>query len=275
MNTNKTVAGVFASVLLLLPLPALSQESDAAAAEELAKQLSNPVANLVSIPMQFNWEQGVGAYDATRSVLNIQPVVPFTLNEDWNLIGRWIMPFVSQPSLGPGLDSTFGLSDILFSTFFSPSKSNLVWGVGPALVLPTTDDPLLGSGKWQAGPTAVVLQQSGPWTYGFLGNHLWSFADTSDQDRSEVSRTFLQPFLAYATPNGVTFSINSESTYDHKAADGQEWTIPINISVSKVTKFGPFPMSIQAGYGHYVESPMGGPENKLRVTFTLILPRGR
>ena len=260
---------------LLLPTAGMTQESGTAPAEHLAKLLSNPVADLVSIPMQFNWDQGVGDYDATRNTLNIQPVVPFTLNEDWNLIGRWIMPFVSQPSLGPGLESTFGLSDILFSTFFSPSKSDLIWAVGPAVVLPTTDDPLLGSGKWQAGPTAVVLQQSGPWTYGFLGNHLWSFADASDQERADVSTTFLQPFLAYSTPKGITFTLNTESTYNHKAEDGEEWTVPINIGVSKVTKFGPFPMSIQAGYAYYVESPTGGPESKLRVTFTLILPRGR
>ena len=122
--------------------PARAQEGTASNADELAKQLSNPVADLVSIPFQFNWEEGVGPDDATRMVLNVQPVVPFQLNDDWNLIGRWIMPFVSQPSLAPGLDSTFGLSDVLFSGFFSPRNSGgLIWGVGPALSLPSTDDP--------------------------------------------------------------------------------------------------------------------------------------
>ena len=203
-----------------------AQSTASGDATDLAKQLSNPVADLVSVPFQFNWEQGVGDQDATRMVMNVQPVVPFTLNDDWNLIGRWIMPFVSQPSLAPGLDSTFGLSDILFSAFFAPNKSSgLIWGIGPAISLPTTDDPTLGSGQWQAGPTMVLLKQSGPWTYGLLANQLWSIAAASDEERSDVDRTFVQPFLAYATPHGVTYTVQSEATYDRKAADGDEWTV--------------------------------------------------
>lgn len=257
---------------LLFALGARAQQSGDAS--DLAKALSNPVADLVSVPFQFNWEQGVGYQDATRTVLNVQPVVPFTLNDDWNLIGRWIMPFVSQPSLSPGLDSTFGLSDVLFSAFFSPRKSGgVIWGVGPAVSLPTTDDPTLGTDKWSAGPTVVLLKQSGPWTYGFLANQLWSFADASDADRPDVNKTFLQPFVAYARPSGVTFSVNSEATYDHEAADGDEWTFPLNVMVSKVTKFGPFPFQIAGGFGYFIDSPAIGPERKIRIAFTLILPR--
>src|SRR5262245_4440527 len=148
-----------------------AQNAPAADTAQLAKDLSNPIADLVSVPFQFNWEQGVGDQDATRTVLNVQPVVPFTLNDKWNLIGRWIMPLVSQPSLAPGMESTFGFSDITFSAFFSPkSSSGFTWGIGPAVVLPMTDDPTLGSGKWQAGPTIVMLKQSGSWTYGILAN---------------------------------------------------------------------------------------------------------
>lgn len=253
---------------------AYGQAPAATDVEQLAKDLSNPVADLVSVPFQFNWEQGVGEQDATRTVLNIQPVVPFSLNDDWNLIGRWIMPLVSQPSLAPGMESTFGLSDITFSTFFSPrSSSGFTWGIGPVVALPMTDDPALGSGKWQAGPTAVFLKQSGPWTYGALVNQLWSFADASDEERPDVDRLFLQPFLAYATPGGVTYSVNSESTYDRKAADGDEWTVPITFMVSKVTHFGPFPFSIQGGLGYYADAPQIGPERRLRISFVLILPR--
>ena len=139
--------------------------------------------------------------------------------------------------------------------------------------LPTTDDPTLGTDKWSAGPTVVLLKQSGPWTYGFLANQLWSFADASDADRPDVNKTFLQPFVAYARPGGVTFSVNSEATYDHEAADGDEWTFPVNVMVSKVTKFGPFPFQIAGGFGYFVDSPAIGPERKIRIAFTLILPR--
>ncbi len=245
-------------------------------AESVAKQLANPIANLVSIPLQFNWEQGVGVNDDLRTVINFQPVVPFTLNEDWNVIGRMILPYISQPSLIPGASATSGTGDMLLSLFLSPTKPGVaIWGFGPVVALPMTTDPFLGTGKWSAGPTAVVLKQSGQWTYGGLINHLWSFADTGDIARNDVDQTYLQPFLAYTTKTAVTYNISSESTANWEAVSGEEWTVPINLSVSKVTKLGPFPFSFSAGAGVFVETPEGGPEWKLRFTATLILPRAR
>jgi hypothetical protein len=245
-----------------------------AQAEDLAKQLSNPVADLVSIPFQFNWENGVGGQDGLRFVLNVQPVVPFSISENWNMIGRFIVPYLQQPAeLVPGSLAASGTGDIVASAFFSPKKGGLVWGVGPVFALPTTTDPLLGSGKWSVGPTAVVLKQTGPWTYGGLVNHLWSVADTSDVERRDVSQSFLQPFLAYTTKAALTFTLQSESTYDAKADSGEAWTVPVNVLASKVTRLGPFPFSIAGGAGYYVESPEAGPDWKLRLVFTVILPR--
>jgi hypothetical protein len=203
--------------------------------------------------------------------------VPFTLNDKWNLIGRWIMPFVSQPPLTAGSTSSYGLSDILFSAFFSPreTKSGLIWGIGPALSLPMTSDPTIGSGQWSAGPTVVILKESGHWTYGVLANQLWSFASTSDADRAKVNKTFIQPFLAYNTPHAVTFTVQSEATYDHEAASGQKWTVPINFLVSKVSRFGPFPFQMGGGWGYFVDSPDIGPDRKIRIVFSILLPRGK
>jgi hypothetical protein len=259
------------------PSAAPPTENAASSDADLAKQLSNPLASLVSVPLQFNWEQGVGPDDGTRTILNVQPVVPFELNKDWNLIGRWIMPLISQPPLSAGADSTFGFGDILFSAFFAPShtKSGWTWGIGPALSLPMSSDPTIGSGKWSLGPTVVVLKQEGRWTYGVLANQLWSISDASKEDRPDVNRTFIQPFLAYNTPHGVTFTVQSESTYDHEAASGQKWTVPINFLVSKVSKFGPFPFQMAGGWGYFVDSPDIGPDRKIRIAFTILLPRGK
>ena len=239
---------------------------------ELAKKLTNPVSDLVSVPFQMNWEQGVGPDKLTRFVLNVQPVVPFSLNADWNMIARVIMPFVGQPPLGGGTQSASGISDVLTSIFFSPSKSVFIWGVGPAISLPSTSEPTLGSGKWSMGPSVVVLQQTGPWTFGALWNQVWSLA--GDPARSDVNQMFLQPFLAYNTKSLWTLTVQSETTANWEAPD-HKWTVPINFIAAKLSSFGPFPASYQLGIGAFVAHPTIGPDWKLRAALVLLLPRRR
>jgi len=247
-----------------------------AGAADLAKKLANPVSDLVSVPFQANWDQGVGVDDATRFILNIQPVVPVSLTKKWNLIGRVIMPIIGMPPLVTGAESTSGMGDILASAFFSPADSSrMIWGVGPVVSLPTSTDPYLGSGKWSGGPTVVILKQKGPWTYGVLWNQIWSFADATDADRTEVSQMYFQPFLNHTNKRAVTYTFSSESTANWEADDGEKWTVPIIAQVSKVSSFGPFIASYGVGLGGYIESPEGGPSWKLRAVFTLLLPKKR
>jgi len=245
---------------------------------DLAQQLTNPVASLVSVPFQFNWDQPVGLDDDTRLTLNFQPVVPFSVTSEWNLIVRWIMPYVGQPRLFEGALPTSGLSDIVTSLFFSPAQPGaLIWAVGPVFLLPTTSDPLLGSGKWGAGPTFVVLKQTGGWTYGALANHIWSVAGddfTGGVPRSDVNSTFLQPFLSYTTSNAVTLTANAEASANWEAA-ADEWTVPVHLTASKLTRFGSLPMSVGGGVGIFVVAPDGNPDWRLRFVATLLLPRGR
>lgn len=239
---------------------------------DLAKQLSNPVASLISVPFQFNYDSGFGPNDGERAYLNIQPVVPISLNEDWNVISRTILPVIWQKDIAGPSGEQSGLGDTTQSLFFSPKlpgPSGIIWGVGPAFLLPTATDDLLGSGKWGAGPTAVLLKQSGGWTIGALGNHIWSFA--GEGDRAEVNSTFLQPFLSYTTSNAWTFGVNTESTYNWEA---EEWSVPLNFTVAKVTKIGEQPVSFTAGVRYWAESPESGPDGiGFRGVVTFLFPK--
>jgi hypothetical protein len=168
--------------------------------EELAKETQNPVANLISVPFQNNFNFGIGPNDATQWVLNVQPVIPITLNKDWNLITRTIVPIINQPSPAAGIRSAFGLGDINPSLFLSPANSaKLIWGVGPTMTFPTATDSLLGNGKWSAGPGLVVLTTPGHWVIGALVNNQWSFAGWG---KKSVNSLLVQPFINYNFSHG-------------------------------------------------------------------------
>jgi len=250
------------------PPPAAAEGTDNA---ELAKKLSNPIADLVSLPFQFNWENGIGPLDLTRYILNIQPVMPFSLNKKTNMIVRVIAPIVSQPAPPvPGGVAASGVSDVLTSFFFSPTKSAVVWGIGPVVSVPSTTVPTLGTEKWSAGPTAVVLKQEGGLTYGALVNQIWSFAGNAD--REDVSQMFLQPFVAYTTKDAWTYTIQSESTGNWQIDGDGRWNVPLNVLVAKVSTFGTFPASYQLGGGYFVVHPDNGATWKIRATITILMP---
>ena len=245
--------------------------ADTDEAEELAKKLQNPVASLISVPMQSNWDFGIGSANAMRYTLNVQPVIPFSLTPDWNLITRTIVPVIHAESPVAGGDNTFGLGDIVQSFFVSPSAPTgrgWIWGAGPVLLYPSATDEALGGEKWGAGPTAVLLKQDSGWTYGMLANHLWSFAGTSG--RAEVNATLLQPFISYTTKTYTTFGLNTESTYDWT---NQQWTVPLNLTVSQMLKLGGQPIQLQVGGRTYLDRPTGGPEWGLRFGVTLLFPK--
>ena len=264
-NVPARAVGAFT---LALASPALAEDN----ADELAKKLSNPVAAMISVPLQSNFEFGAGVDgDGLAYTMNVQPVVPIQISDDWNIISRTILPIAYSDFLPPPDGDTFGLGDITQSLFFSPTApgpGGIIWGVGPAFLIPTATDDFLGSGKFGIGPTAVVLEQTGPWTVGVLANHIWSVV--GEDDREEVNQTFLQPFLAHALWRGATLNLNTESTYDWVA---DQWTVPINLGITQVFKIGDQAMSIQVGGKWYAEAPDGAPDWGIRTTLTFLFPK--
>ncbi len=260
-------------ISVLVGLLGLVTRAEAGDNEALAKQLANPVAALISVPIQVNYDQDIGPQDeGERYLVNIQPVVPIDLNDDWNLISRTILPLISQDDVFPGQGSQSGTGDIVQSFFFSPkapTATGWIWGVGPAALLPTASDDLLGTEKWGLGPTGVMLKQSGPITYGALANHIWSVA--GDDNRSDVNSTFLQPFASYTTPAATTFTLNLESTYDWKTSKA---SIPLNVLATQVLNVDGQLLSVGGGLRYWIQSPDAGPEGLgARVVLTFLFPR--
>jgi hypothetical protein len=251
----------------LVPAIAPAQESN------LAKELANPVAALISVPIQANYDEDFGVDDEGAVLrINVQPVIPFSIGQDWNLISRTILPVVNFDDVPVPGTSEFGVGDTVQSLFFSPkapTAGGWTWGAGPVLLIPTATDEVLGSEKWGIGPTGVALRQVGPWTYGALANHIESFAGKGR--RADVSATFIQPFLAYVTPTQTSFGLNTESTYDWET---NKWSVPINVTAAQVMRFGNQLVQIGGGLRYWVTTPDAGPEDwALRLQFTFLFPR--
>ncbi|MFZ6751686.1 transporter [Undibacterium sp. Ren11W] len=241
--------------------------------EELAKKALNPVAAMISLPIQVNYDSDIGpAKEGTKTLINIQPVIPFSMNEDWNLISRTILPLVDQKNVTPTSGSQSGVGDIVQSVFFSPKKTTAngwILGAGPVLLLPSGSNEFSAK-KWGAGPTIVALKQDSGWTYGVLANHLWSFA--GDAERADISATFVQPFLSYTNKSYLTLGLNTESTYDWKS---EKWLVPLNFTATQMLKIGGQPLTLTAGARYWASTPKGvGPEGwGFRLALTLLFPK--
>lgn len=264
-GTNRIATSISMVIACGIGADAMAQDSQA----EIAKKLNNPIAAMISVPFQLNYDENIGPTEkGNRTVLNIQPVIPFGLNEEWSVISRTIAPVIQQNDVPPGTD-TSGIGDVLQSFFFSPkapTASGWIWGAGPAMLLPTASDHLIGAEKWAGGPTAVVLKQQNGWSYGALANHVWSFA--GNNERADISSTFVQPFLSYTTHTFTTFGVNTESTYDWKA---EEWSVPVNFAATQVFKVGNQPMSLQLGARYWADAPEAGAKGwGWRLAYTLV-----
>lgn len=236
----------------------------------LAKTAQNPIGNMISLPFQNNMNLGVGPDDRVQNVLNIQPVIPFAVGEDWTLITRSILPVISQPA--PGDSRTDGISDLNITGFFSPrSPGDIIWGVGPVLSFPTASDDLLGSEKYSAGVSAVALTMPGPWVIGGLASNLWSYA--GDDDREDVNTFLFQYFINYNFSSGWYLTSAPIITADWEAASSDRWTVPLGGGLGKVVRFGKQPVNINSQIYYNIEKPKGGPDWQLRFQVQLMFPK--
>jgi hypothetical protein len=283
--------GFFALLSALFLLTALwvqaaesqPQSATGASDEDLVKQTQNPVANLISVPFQNNFNFAAGPkHNHQAYLLNIQPVIPINLTDNWNLIARIITPVINLPSLAPGIGSAAGLGDINPTFFLSPAKSGeLIWGVGPTFTLPTASDKLLGNGKFSLGPAAVGLMMKGPWVFGALMNNQWSVAGWGD---GHVNQFLLQPFVNYNLPDHWYLVSAPIMTANWAAKGSDVWTVPLGGGIGKLFKLGqilpleghalgklPINTQIQA-FGN-VARPEDGAKWQLRFQIQFLFPK--
>ncbi len=248
-------------------------ESGEATDEELRAASQNPMADLISLPIQNNTNFKYGPLEKTQNITNIQPVIPFSLNKDWNLITRTIMPLINQPEFAPGQDSKFGLGDINLSLFVGPKEpGEVIWGAGPIFMLPTATDDRLGSKKWGAGPAAVVLKMGKPWVYGVLAQNIWSFA--GDSDRADVNQMLVQYFVNYNLPNGWYLTSAPVITANWEADSDNRWTVPFGGGIGRLIFLGKLPLNMQIGAYYNVKKPDNiGPRWTMRCQIQTLLPK--
>jgi len=288
---NKPVAGLLSTILLCAILigPVWAQTADGGPVSksteetqkkpmenqgDLAKAAQNPVADMVSVPIQSNFNFDYGAdRDKAQIVTNIQPVIPISLSRDWNLITRTIIPVIYTEF--PAYQT--GLGNLQFTGFLSPAKpSKFIWGIGPVIQFPTHTDTYLGSNKWSGGPSAVglFLDKDSPWVIGLLVQNVWSFAGpTTSKENPSVNQFLAQPFINYNLPKGWYITFSPIITADWKAPGPDQWTVPLGLGAGKIFKIGKLPFNGQIAAFYNVARPEIGPNWSVRAQIGLLLPK--
>ncbi len=264
------------AILLLSPIAAAQQEPENEdQTANLQKATQNPVASLISVPLQNNTNFGANPGYRNQDVLNIQPVIPIGISKDWNLLLRWITPIIYQPvPNAPGTPETgeYGLGDMQPTFFISPKKpGKLIWGVGPVLQLPTATNTFLGQGKLGIGPSTVVLTQPGHWTLGLLENNVWSVAGSGS--RPAVNQFLMQYFINYNLKKGWFIGVSPIITANWEASRGNVWTVPFGGGIGRIMKFGAQPVSLVAQFYGNAVHPANTPSWAMRLQISFLFPK--
>lgn len=252
-------------LIVVVSITGYAQTDEKAA--NLAKAAQNPLASMISLPFQNNTNFGLGEYDRTQNMLNIQPVYPF-VGSKWNIVTRTILPVMYQPDTTQQEGGTFGLGDINFTAWLSPAAENAVtWGIGPAVVIPTSTDDALGAGKWGLGPSFVALVMPGKWVIGGLVNNVWSLGSDA------VNQFLFQYFINYNLEKGWYIASAPIITANWNNPDGQQWTVPFGAGVGKILRIGKQPVNMALHVYYNAVKPDGGADWTLRFQFQLMFPK--
>ena len=273
---SKAECRLFVCAVLAAVLATPSMAMTDAEKKALAKQSQNPVAKLISVPFENNYNGEYGPNNSDQNVLNIKPVIPVQISENWNLINRVIMPFVSQPGIPGGPNRQNGLGDTTYQGFISPSKpGKVIWGAGPSVQLPTHTDEVLGNENWAAGPALVLLSMPGHWVFGGVISQVWDFAGSSnDGSDDDISLMVLQPFVNYNYAGGWYLSSAPVITANFEAdKSSDEWTIPVGGGVGRVFHWGKQAINAKMAYYYNVEKPEFGAQWDFQLTVTFLFPK--
>jgi hypothetical protein len=270
----KTREMVWAIITYLIAVMFTAGPAHAAlSATELAKIAQNPVGNMISVPFQNNTNHNFGPEKKTQNVLNIQPVIPVSVNREWNIITRTILPVISMPSLGPGDSRTNGIGDTQFTAFLSPANpGHWIWGAGGIVQMPTHSDSELGNDNWGLGPSFVLLhlEKGNPWVYGALVNNVWSVGSS---DSESYNNGLIQPFLNYNFKGGLYLTSSPIMTVNWKADSGDKWTVPLGGGVGKIFHFGKLPVNTQLSSYYNVVKPEYGANWQIRAQVQFMFPK--
>ncbi len=249
--------------------------SSAAAAEDAAggnasvHDAQNPLANVISVPFQNNTFFSDGPERKTANILVFEPVVPFHIDQDWNLIARFVTPIVSAPGLAPSQGTQFGLGNMQPAFYLSPAHpGEILWGAGVKFYLPTETDSRLGVSKWGAGPAFAALTFQGPWTFGVLADNVWA----GSQRGTRVNQMTFNPFVFRNFSDGWYLVSSGIMTADWTARGGQQWTVPVGGGFGRLFTVGPLPINARVQYLNNVERPSFAPKWQLQVQVQFFLP---
>ena len=268
------ISTIHCVVLALAMLSMNLQRACAQESSDIAKQAQNPIASLVSVPLENDFNPHTGVDKENSYVFELKPVVPLRLSDNWTLITRTIIPVIQVPDLAPGVSGTSGLGDVQESLFLSPAKAGpVIWGAGPVISFPTATEKILGTKKLSLGPTVVVLRSQGHWLFGSLVQNLFSVAGPSG--RPDVNQMLLQPFVNYNLPHKWYLTSSPIITANWEARSGERWVVPVGGGVGKIVHFGKQPVNVYTQFFRNVQRPDGTSSWSARFNMTFLFPKKR